>query len=96
MSKFNLGIAIAISSLLVACAQTTPKYDAKFGDAVRATFQQQVANPKAAENTNAVNGLDGKAANNVMLNYHKSFTAPEENTNVFNIGVGGGSGSSNN
>lgn len=80
--------------LLSACAETTPRYDAEFGHATRATLHAQIIHPEAGQNTDPVAGLDGRSANEVMRHYQQSFAKPEPQQNVFNFGVGsGGAGS---
>lgn len=71
-----------ISTLLLlamaGCANTTtPHYDQHYGEAVRTVIAQQTINPDASKNTDPVAGLDGKAAEQTMNNYDKSFSKPE-------------------
>ena len=91
MIKYNLIFVIFISALISACAQTSPRYDAEFGNATRATLQAQIINPDAGNNPDTVTGLDGQAARDAMYNYQKSFTNPKSEPNAFSIGVGTGS-----
>ncbi|MGQ0441827.1 MAG: hypothetical protein ACT4OH_00045 [Methylophilaceae bacterium] len=86
-SGLTLCAAISVA-LLSGCAATTPNYDATFSEATRATFQQQIINPDAGGNQNPVAGIDGKAGNEVIKNYHESFNTPQEAENALNIGVG--------
>ena len=82
-------------TLLAGCAETTPYYDSRFGEAVTAVTAQQVLNPDASRNLEPVRGLEGQAAASTMDRYHKTFENPPAPVNVFTIGVGsGGSGSS--
>lgn len=91
--KTNLLLTLLIP-LLAGCAATaTPQMDATFGDAVNAAKAQQTMNPEASQNTEAVTGLSGEAANAAIDRYHKSFERPPTAGNVFNIGVGSGTGS---
>lgn len=83
-------LMIASISLITACAETTPYYDSKFGETTRATFNQQIINPEASNNTDLVKGIDGRAAHDAVQNYQKSFAEPEKSQG-FNIGVGGSS-----
>lgn len=77
-TDFRLILAL-VPIALAGCAETpTPHYDARFGDAVRAAVAQQTINPDASRNTDPVAGLDGKAAEQTMNNYDKSFRTPEK------------------
>lgn len=84
-------LVICSIGLLTACAESTPYYNSKFGDAARATFNQQIANPEAVNNNNPVKGIDGRAAHDAVENYQKSFVEPDKSSNAFNIGVGNNS-----
>jgi hypothetical protein len=66
-------LAVAV---LAGCATTTPRLDAKFGDAVNQAKAQQTLNPEASRNTDPVAGIDGQAANAVIDRYHKSYESP--------------------
>ena len=66
---------------------TSPKLDARFGDAVNVAKAQQTLNPDASKNRNVVAGMDGKAAEDAMLRYRESFKNPPPPANVFTIGV---------
>jgi len=94
--KYILSALIA-SAALVGCATSkTPVLDEHFGEAVNAAKAQQTLYPDASTTNEAVYGVDGAAADAAIDRYHKSFTQPPANTNVFNIGVGntgGGTGS---
>ncbi len=86
-----LGLLMAA---LTGCAtSSTPQFDSGFGDAVNAAKAQQTLNPDASQNTQSVDGMDGKAANSVMDRYHQSFDKPPAVGNIFNIGVGSSGGS---
>jgi hypothetical protein len=84
MWKTSVGIAAAV--VLAGCASATPKYDARFGDAVRNAKQATIVNPSAGANPDPVAGLDGKAARDAVLLYQGSFKAPPPAVNVINIG----------
>ena len=76
--------------LIAGCASTTPNYDAKFGDAVRAARLAMTINPDAGKSPDAVSGMDGAAARNTILQYQDTFAAPPPVTNVkMNDGAGG-------
>ena len=91
--KFILAALLA-SIAMAGCATKTPYLDDHFGEAVNAAKAQQTINPDASQNTDSVAGVDGQAANAAVDRYHKSFVQPPASTNVFTIGVGGGTGSS--
>jgi hypothetical protein len=74
-----------------ACLATSPRLDARFGDSVNVAKAQQTLNPEASKNRNVVAGMDGKAAQETMLRYRESFKSPPPPSNVFTIGVSGGS-----
>lgn len=84
----NLLSVIALFAL-TACAQTTPRADAAFGDKVRIAIALQTINPDASKNTDPVNGLDGRAARDALDRYRKSFKEPAPHPSVFTIGIGG-------
>ncbi len=78
-----LGLALSA----VGCASSTPKYDAQFGDSVRATMAAQVLDPAAVRNTNPVLGIDGQAAQAAHEHYHTTYrrpTAPERSLTTGN------------
>jgi hypothetical protein len=80
MKKPDFRLILALVPIALAgCAETpTPHYDQRFGEAVRAAVAQQTINPDASKNTDPVAGLDGKAAEQTMNNYDKSFRTPEK------------------
>jgi hypothetical protein len=85
---FRLFLAL-VPVALAGCAETTtPHYDEHFGEAVRSAVAQQTINPNASSNTDPVAGLDGKAADQTINNYDKSFSTPEK-VQTLSISVGG-------
>jgi hypothetical protein len=81
-------------TLLAGCAATqspSPRYDARFGDAVREARLRMTINPDAGRNPDQVLGMDGRAAHESLLRYQESFKSPPPPVNVINIGgaVGG-------
>jgi type IV pilus biogenesis protein CpaD/CtpE len=89
MKKPDFRLLLALVPIaLVGCAETTPHYDEHFGEAVRSAVAQQTINPNAASNPDPVAGLDGKAADQTINNYDKSFEAPEK-VQTLSITVGG-------
>lgn len=87
MTKYNLIFIMFVSAMLTACVEPTPRMDAEFGNATRATLNAHVINQDAGSNTDTVTGLDGQAARDALYNYQKSFTKPEPNPNALTIGV---------
>lgn len=90
----RLPIALVLA-LLGGCASSpTPRYDARFGDAVRQARQMMTINPNAGANPDPMAGMDGKSGREAVVRYQDSFKAPPAVVNVINIGggVGGGGG----
>ena len=87
-------LALLIAGMTGCATSSTPQFDSGFGNAVNAAKAQQTLNPDASQNTQSVDGMDGKAANSVMDRYHQSFEKPTPVGNIFNIGVGSSGGSS--
>jgi hypothetical protein len=83
---------LILLGLLAGCAvsRTTPRWDARFGDATRTAFAQQVINPAAAADTRPVTGTDGQSAAAAQQRYQKSYTDPVPLQGAFTIGIGGG------
>ena len=81
--------AAAFGALAGCAATTTPVLDSHFGESVALLKAQQIMYPDAYRNTNPVSGMDGKSGASAYQRYQKSFSAPEPQTNVFAIGVGG-------
>lgn len=73
--------------LLAACA-STPRWDSQAGDAVRATLAAQVANPAAAQNSDPVNGIDGRAAKAAQERYEHSYKNAQEQTGAGSAMIG--------
>jgi type IV pilus biogenesis protein CpaD/CtpE len=67
---------VALLALLFSGCATTPRWDGRFGETVRATLATQVANPAAAANANPVSGIDGRAARATQERYEHSFKDP--------------------
>lgn len=78
-------IPLAAAILLAGCS-SSPRYDARFGDAVRQARLAQTIDPQAGRNPDPVAGLDGKSALEAQKRYHDSFKEPPPVTNVINIG----------
>ena len=90
--------------LLAGCGSTTPNYDAHFGEAGRTARMQMTINPDAGRTVgmgaDAATGMDGRATDETMQRYERSFKTPPQAVNVINIGgglssnSGGGAGGS--
>lgn len=91
MTTLQIATALTLVSVLTACVEPAPRYEAEFGSATRATLKAQIINPNAGNNPDPVAGLDGQAARDAINNYQKSFAEPKPTENVFNIGVGNSS-----
>ena len=94
MNRNKTGLlAIAGVVALSGCAATTtPKTDARLGEAMTIMRAQQTLNPEASRNTDPVIGLDGKAAKGALDNYRDSFRQPPAEAASF-LTIGGvGSG----
>ncbi len=85
---------VATLTLLTGCATAPSAYDLRFGDTVRDAKKKMTTNPNAGKNGDAVAGLDGKAAKEILIRYHDSYKTPPPVANVVNIGgsIGGGGG----
>ena len=78
---------------LTACAPVTPRWDARFGDAVGYARAQQTANPQASLNTNAPQGINGQAGDAIFDNYRDGFRNPQPPLRgVIDVGTSGGGG----
>jgi uncharacterized protein YceK len=77
---------IAVLCLVSGCASVTPRFDAKFGEAVRGALLAQTLHPQAAANPDLVQGLDGRSAVNALERYQDSFKTPPKTLEVINIG----------
>lgn len=86
VSFLRLATLLAGTSLLAACASTTPELDAVFGQAVREARTAQTLNPKASQNTDPVLGIDGKAGAAAQQRYQESFRTPPKTFEIINIG----------
>ncbi|NHZ34847.1 hypothetical protein [Massilia rubra] len=77
----NTRIVRRIASLLAAtlwlgACSSTPHWDARFGQSLRAALAAQAIDPGAAGANRPVNGLDGKAAAAAYERYQHSTDAP--------------------
>jgi hypothetical protein len=77
---------LAVMSLLVGCASTTPEYDKRFGDAVRQSRLDMTINPNAGSTADAALGMDGLSAREALVRYQDTFKTPPAVTSVNSIG----------
>ncbi|WP_396333767.1 hypothetical protein [Burkholderia anthina] len=81
-------LAMPLAFALAGCMSSSPVWDSRFGDSVRAVTQAQIIDPHAAEHAPSYPGVDGAAAASAMDNYNKSFVQLEPKSNTFVIGIG--------
>lgn len=74
----NMAMTLAAIATLSGCVQSSPRFDNGLGASVRTSLASQVINPSAASNTNAVAGIDGRAAAAAQQRYENSFARPTE------------------
>ncbi len=77
---------------LSACSHYPSAIDQHFGASVRDVVQIQTANPQQPTPTQITATSDGQSAKSAIDRYQKSFDVIPPPPNVFNIGVGSGSG----
>ena len=77
MSTVFLRVANVVAPLTLAalagCAQTSPGWDARFGDATRQARAAQTADPDAPTRNTAISGVDGKAAAGALKAYADAY-----------------------
>jgi uncharacterized lipoprotein len=81
-------IALAVILLAGCASSSTPQYDSRFGNAVRAARMAQTLNPTAGTTPAQPTGLDGRTAHEAIGRYEDSFKSPPPVVNVINIGGG--------
>jgi hypothetical protein len=81
----NKLICCAALVMLAGCA-TTPRYDARFGDAVRQARSAMTINRDTPASLDPAAGIDGQAARETIARYQDSFKAPPPVVNVIHIG----------
>jgi len=76
--------------LVAACAPTTPRLDAQFGESTVLLRAQQTRDPDATQRNGdrPVDGVEAQAAANAVRRYQKSFAEPPPAVNIVNIGLG--------
>ena len=65
-------LILLAAAALCACADTTPKFDSRFGIDTRLTLAQQILHRDAGANTDPVEGMDGRSARAVYERYQKA------------------------
>lgn len=55
----RLVLAASLAASLGGCMSSTPVWDGRFGDSVRAVMQAQIIDPHAAEHARSAPGVDG-------------------------------------
>lgn len=81
-------LAAPLAFALAGCMSSTPVWDTRFGESVRAVTQAQIIDPHAAEHAAATTVVDGGAAASALDNYEKSFKQVDPPANAFVIGIG--------
>ncbi|MEK0388438.1 hypothetical protein, partial [Burkholderia pseudomallei] len=56
----RLVLAASLAASLGGCMSSTPVWDGRFGDSVRAVMQAQIIDPHAAEHARSAPGVDGR------------------------------------
>lgn len=99
MKKISI-LAIAITAVMAfgGCAPTKVEMD--YGTSHKLAKYNQILNPEAEKNLKPVEGMDGKAANAAMEEYHKGFggqqgSQSKESLLTINVGSGNSIGSNN-
>ncbi|NHZ62053.1 hypothetical protein [Massilia genomosp. 1] len=68
--------SLLAATLLLGACSSTPNWDARFGQSLRAALAAQAIDPGAARANRPVSGLDGKAAAAAHERYQRSAEAP--------------------
>lgn len=89
LMKHRLICSMMALGALAGCMSTTPKYDARFGEAVRHNRQAQVLDPAAGTGQAEPAALDAGSARNAFQRYRDSFKTPPPVVNVINLGGNG-------
>ncbi|WP_205191699.1 hypothetical protein [Burkholderia sp. LMG 13014] len=80
-------LAAPLAFALAGCMSSTPVWDTRFGESVRAVTQAQIIDPHAADHA-AAPMVGGGAATSALDNYDKSFKQIDPPANAFVIGIG--------
>lgn len=87
-TRLTMVMALAMG----ACSHNPSTVDDNFGFSVRQLVKTQIANPQAPMHTTSPAPSDGQSAKSAIDRYQQSFDSIPLPTNVFNIGVGSGTG----
>lgn len=85
-------LSASLAFALTSCSHTPSTVDNNFGFSVRQLVKTQIANPLAPMNPTSPAPSDGQSAKSAIDRYQQSFDSVPPPTNVFNIGVGSGTG----
>jgi hypothetical protein len=89
MRKVTLLIGIiAALSLTVGCAWQESRVAMDYGTSYQLQKYSQTLNPEAEKNLAPVMGMDGKAAQNAMEKYQKSFAKETQTSTSYQINLG--------
>ncbi len=86
---------VASSAVIGGCGTVTPTLHESFGASVAGAWQAQTANPRASENLSPVAQMNGRAANQTVETYAKSFEPEaknEVNASTMFVGLGAAGG----
>jgi hypothetical protein len=81
---------VLATALLVAGCAETPRYDVRFGEALRDARLAMTIDPDAGAKADEAMGIDGRAGKEAVKRYQDSFKEPPPVVNVINIGSGMG------
>ena len=85
-------LMVGAAMLLNACSNYPSAIDDNFGASVRHLVKTQIANPDALIGPTIPAKTDGQSVKTSIDSYQKSFEVLPPSANVFNIGVGSGTG----
>jgi len=85
MTKYGITLLSAGAGFMAGCVSLHPEVDRTAGEAVTAAKYAQTLNPGGSRITTDP-GIDGRAADETMKEYVKSFRSPPPTMNVINIG----------
>jgi type IV pilus biogenesis protein CpaD/CtpE len=79
---------LILAALLQGCS-TAPRFEAHFGDSVRANLAAQLIDPSAHRNADPVAGIDGGAARASHERYQRSFQQADAGMDKPLVGANG-------
>lgn len=89
-------LTVGVGSLIIGgCRQVRPTLHESFGASVASAWQAQAANPRASENLSPVAQMNGRAANQAVETYAKSFEPEAKhdvNASTMFVGLGAAGG----